>query len=65
VKEVSSYNLSAPCSVILIQPLWLAAKVDSGNTGMIVATYVVKPGDTLSEVLPTSLFIGGHYSIDV
>ena len=41
------------------------AKVDSGNTGMIVATYVVKPGDTLSEVLPTSLFIGGHYSIDV
>ncbi len=35
------------------------------GAGMVVATYVVKPGDTLSEAFPISLFAGGHYSIDV
>jgi phospholipase C len=33
--------------------------------GMMVATYAVKPGDTLSEEFPLSLFADGRYSIDV
>ena len=35
------------------------------DQGMIAATYAVKPGDTLSEAFPLSLFAGGGYSIDV
>jgi phospholipase C len=37
----------------------------SGARGMTVATYAVKPGDTLNEELPLSHFTDGHYSIDV
>jgi phospholipase C len=33
--------------------------------GMMVATYAVKPGDTLFEEFPLSLFADGRYSIDV
>jgi phospholipase C len=36
-----------------------------GGKGMMVATYAVKPGDTLHEVLPLSLFADARYAIDV
>ena len=32
---------------------------------MVVGTYVVRPGDTLTEAFPLSLFAEGRYSIDV
>ncbi len=35
------------------------------NPNMIVATYVLKPGDTLIESFPLSLFADEQYSIDV
>jgi phospholipase C len=38
---------------------------NTSDQGMIAATYAVKPGDTLSQEFPLSLFAGGHYSIDV
>jgi len=39
---------------------------DNASTlGMVVATYVVKAGDTLLEAFPLSLFKDGQYSIDV
>lgn len=37
----------------------------ASGPGMMVATYAVKPGDTLSEEFPLSLFADGRYSIDV
>jgi phospholipase C len=37
----------------------------AGRPGMMVATYAVKPGDTLHEEFPLSLFADVHYSIDV
>jgi phospholipase C len=37
----------------------------AGGPGMGVATYVVKPGDVLSEAFPLSLFTDGQYSVDV
>jgi phospholipase C len=37
----------------------------TASPGMMVATYAVKPGDTLLEKLPLSLFASAQYSIDV
>jgi phospholipase C len=37
----------------------------AGGRGMTVATYAVKPGDTLNEEFLLSHFTDGHYSIDV
>jgi len=36
-----------------------------GGAGMAVATYTVKPGDTLSETFPMAMFTGGKYELDV
>jgi phospholipase C len=35
------------------------------NTNMMVATYSVKPGDTLQEGIPLQIFADGKYEIDV
>ena len=37
----------------------------AADRGMVVATYAVKPGDTLHEKFPLSLFADARYSIDV
>ena len=37
----------------------------AAGKGMMVATYAVKPGDTLHEEFPLSLFTDARYSIDV
>jgi len=36
-----------------------------GGAGMAVATYTVKPGDTLSEAFPVAMFAGGKYEVEV
>jgi phospholipase C len=48
-------------------PGWaLRNTISSGaSKGMTVATYAVKPGDTLSEEFPLSLFADARYSIEV
>jgi phospholipase C len=38
---------------------------NTSDGGMIAATYAVKPGDTLSQEFPLSLFAEGGYSMDV
>ncbi|QHN05355.1 phospholipase C, phosphocholine-specific [Granulicella sp. WH15] len=38
---------------------------ENNRAGMRVATYAVKPGDTLSQEIPVSLFVEGSYSIDI
>jgi len=35
-----------------------------GGAGMAVATYTVKPGDTVSEAFPVTMFAGGRYELD-
>jgi phospholipase C len=40
------------------------ATAATGN-GLMVATYVVKPGDTISEDVPLAIFADGRYSIDI
>jgi phospholipase C len=37
----------------------------ASDSGLMVATYAVKAGDTLSEDIPLSAFANGHYSIAV
>jgi phospholipase C len=37
----------------------------ASDEGMVVGTYVVKPGDTLSESFPLTLFADGQYHLDV
>ena len=37
----------------------------AAGKGMMVATYAVKPGDTLDEEFPLSIFAGARYAIDV
>jgi phospholipase C len=50
----------APFNVYLRNP-----NGSANSRGMMVATYAVKPGDTLDEEIPLSHFANGHYSIDV
>ncbi len=40
-------------------------KSTKNSSGMVVATYVVKPGDTLQKIIPLSVFDEGKYVIDV
>jgi phospholipase C len=40
-------------------------KHEAASSGMRVATYAVKPGDTVREQFPLSLFADANYSIDV
>jgi len=54
--------VGAPFNVYLRN---LSGSGHSKDASMMVATYVVKPGDTLPEEFPLTLFTGGHYSIDV
>jgi len=37
----------------------------TNNQNMFVATYALKPGDTMQEGFPTQLFKGGQYNVDV
>ena len=37
----------------------------AADSGMMVATYALKPGDTLDEEIALSQFVDGHYAIDV
>ena len=41
------------------------AKANTGHANMMAATYAVKPGDTLTEQFPLSLFADANYSIEV
>jgi phospholipase C len=53
--------IGAPFNVYLRNTRGEAA----ADRGMLVATYAVKPGDTLHEKFPLSLFADARYSIDV
>jgi phospholipase C len=55
-------SAGAPFNVYLRNTIPTAT---AGGPGMGVATYVVKPGDVLSEAFPLSLFTDGQYSVDV
>jgi phospholipase C len=52
----------APFNVYLRNP---AGGIAAANRGMMVATYTVRPGDTLDEEFPLSYFADGRYLIDV
>jgi phospholipase C len=41
------------------------SKTAANDSGLMVATYAVKAGDTISETVPMSVFADGRYSIDV
>jgi phospholipase C len=41
------------------------ANATAGHANMVAATYAVKPGDTLTEQFPLSLFADANYSIEV
>lgn len=55
-------SAGAPFNIYLRNTL---AAAKTAESKMVVATYVVKSGDTLTEAFPLSLFVDGQYSIDV
>jgi len=51
-------SIGAPFNVYL-------RRTKDGKPEMVVATYVVRSGDTMTEVFPMSFFTGGKYEVEV